>query len=220
MTQMQDAPVDESVIAEAEETAGGNRRALVLLGIVAALLLAAAGWFLLGGGSSSGDDPGSSFVPVVQRPAGTPPKAVAKPAATLPPVSTVKLGRDPFHAQYVLPVAPVAAGSGTGGTGTATGTGTGTGTATGTPGTQPAATTYALKLSRVDGTGSDLTAKFLVGATKKIQFARAGSVFGATGEIRLLSIERGPNGAGTAVIQVGDDTPFDVSTTDAAIFVQ
>ncbi|MDT5232933.1 MAG: hypothetical protein QOI39_3433, partial [Mycobacterium sp.] len=79
---------------------------------------------------------------------------------------------------------------------------------------------YALRLARVDGSGSDLTAKFLIGTTGKFQYARAGSVFGRNAEIRLLSIQKGANGAGTAVIQVGDSSPFDISTKDATIYVQ
>ncbi len=233
MTQVQDAPAYEVV----DETVDGEgRRNLVIIAVVAAVLLAAAGWFLLGGGGA--DSEGGFVVPSARKPAVTAPgKTVAKPVATLPPVSTVKLGRDPFKPQYIAPVPPavVAPPVLTPGVGTDPGTGTGTGSAGGTggtggtgtggtgtsgTGTAPVAKTYALKLERVDGSGSDLTAKFLVGSDKKIQYARAGSVFGKTQEIRLLSIQKGPNGGGTAVIQVGDDSPFDVSTSDGPVYVQ
>lgn len=214
MTQLQDAPVADDVATDAAAEPDNNRRTLVLLGVVAALLLAAGGWFLLGGGGS-GDEQPFVLPPTVHHPAKTTTEGTAAKPAQLPPVSTAKLGRDPFHAQYVVPVAPAAPADGStgGGTGSATGGGT-------SSGGKPVASTYALKLTRVDGTGSDLTARFLVGDSKKLQYARAGSVFGQTQEIRLLSIQKGPNGSGTAVIQVGDDTPFDLSTSDATIYVQ
>jgi hypothetical protein len=215
MTQMQEAPVYDGSAVQ-EEATGTNRRVLALVLVLAVILLGAAGWFLLGGGDDSDADLGLG--PVTPRPAAVKPSAapVVKPTATLPPVSTAKIGRDPFKAQYVVPVAPVGPTSGTGAVpGTTTGGTSGTGT------DKPAAaTTYPLKLSSVTGSGTDLVAKFLVGTSKKIQFAKAGSVFGQSQEIRLLSLERGPNGAGTAVIQVGDDSPFDMSTSDAAVYVQ
>lgn len=214
-----------------DEEGSTDRRRLAAIGVVAALLLGAAGYFLIGGGGGSSDE--SFVVPSTRRvvkPVGGPRKPVVV-HAVLPPTSTVKLGRDPFHPLYVIPAAPIVAplapgatgGTSTTGTGT-TGTGTaGTGTtSTGTTSTppKPVSTTYALKLSRVDGTGNNLTARFLIGQAQKIQYARAGSVFGRSAEIRLLSIQKGPNGAGTAVIQVGDGSPFDISTSDSAIFVQ
>ncbi|MCU1587484.1 MAG: hypothetical protein JWN31_977 [Frankiales bacterium] len=217
MTQTQDAPVYDASVST-DEGEGGNRRNLIIVAVLAAVLLAAAGWFLLGGGGGGSADQAGLAVPSARKPVATTPSGpAAKPAPTLPPASTVKLGRDPFKPQYVVPAAPAVPASGAGGVPAAGGTGS---TGTTEPGSKPVATTYALKLSRVDGSGSDLTAKFLVGSEKKIQFARAGSVFGKSGEIRLLSIQKGPNGTGTAVIQVGDDSPFDVSTSDATIFVQ
>lgn len=226
MTQVADAPVAFTEAPDDEGTT--DKRKLALIGVGAAVVLAVLGYLLLGGGGGSNDQ--AAVVPSAHhllKPAtSTTGKTPAK-AVVLPPASTAKLGRDPFRPQYTVPVvAPVGTTTGTTGTTGSTGTtGTGsTGTSTGTTGTTkppaPVATTYALRLVRIDGTGSNLTAKFAIGSTGKFQFARAGSVFGRTAEIRLLSMQRGTNGAGTAVIQVGDASPFDMSTADAAIYVQ
>lgn len=206
---------------DAAPEGGGDRRRLALIGVAAAVVLAAAGYFLIGGGGGGSSDD-ALVLPVVHhvtRPVGTAIKPVTA-HAVLPPASTVKLGRDPFHPLYVIPVAPVAASPGTGTTGTTGGTTTTGGTETPTTPDKPVNTTYALRLSRVDGSGTNLTAKFLIGSSSKIQYARAGSVFGRSAEIRLLSLQQGANGSGTAVIQVGDGSPFDISTKDSAIFVQ
>jgi len=229
MTQPDDANISQDSVEEGTT----DRRKLAAAGIAAAVVLAGGGFFLLSGGS---EDPAPA--PIVSgKKVGPAPAPVAKNGAVLPPVSSIKLGRNPFRPLYVVPVAapaaaPAAAGgtTTTGGTttgGTTTTVGTGT-TTTGTTGTTPKPTTapkpkapatYALRLASVDGGGSNLTAKFLIGADKKIQYARAGSVFGRHLEIRLLSIQKGAKGAGTAVIQVGDGSPFDVSTADGTIYV-
>lgn len=207
--------------ANDEESAGTDRRQLALVGVLAAVVLAAGGYFLLSGDSTDEDLGAGRPTRSINRPVA--PAAAPVKVQVLPPASSVKLGRDPFRPLYVVPVAAVAPpvappGTTTGGTSTG---GTSTGGA-GTPAAPaaPVNTTYALRLSRVDGTGSNLTAKFLIGQSGKIQFARAGSVFGRTAEIRLLSIQKGAGGAGTAVIQVGDGSPFDISTGEAAIYVQ
>jgi hypothetical protein len=207
MTQLAETPVAE-VPTDAGTT---DRRKLALFGVLGALVLAAAGWLLLGGGGSSSD----SLAPI---PHGTPrlPKtavgsAVLKPTTVLPPASKVKLGRDPFRPLYVVPAVVVPVAPATKPTSGSTGTTT-------PPAGKPA--TYALQLVRIDGSGDNLTAKFLIGTTGKIQYARAGSVFGRDAEIRLLSMQKGSNGSGIAVIQVGDGSPFNVNSKDTAIFVQ
>ena len=199
----------------AEEHGTTDKRKLALIGGLAAVVLAAGGWFLLGGSGGSdgtplGLPPGGVVKPLAAKPAHLAVKtaAKAKPAVLVPPASTANLGRDPFRALYIVPV-PAAVVTGTG-TGT-TPTGTSSGTApTGTSPAAPVSTTYALKLSRVYGSGKDLTAVFSVAG--KTQLAKAGSVFGNSQEIKLLSLQQGTKGVWTAVIQVGDGQPFDAAT--------
>lgn len=218
--------------AEAVEAAPTDKRKLALIGGVAAVALAAGGWFLLhGSGGSSGPalglPAGGLAKPAAVKPATL--KSVAKPAAKekaallVPAASTVKLGRDPFHALYIVPAAAPAAAVGTGtaapGTSTSGTTGSSTGTSSGTSTTPaaPVSTTYALKLVRVYGAGKDLTAVFSVAG--KTQLAKAGSVFGRSQEIKLLSMQQGAKGVWTAVIQVGDGQPFDAPTGEI-LYVQ
>ena len=178
MTVTQAEQTEAAPFAPVDDEAGApDRRKLALIGVAAAVVLAAAGYFLIGGGGG-GSNTASSLVPS-GRHLVKPAAAGNAPAANhpvLPPVSTVKLGRDPFHPLYVVPAAPTGPLPGSTSTGSTGGTGsTGTGTSTGTvtPPSKPVATTYSLRLSRVDGSGSDLTARFLIGSANKIQFARA-----------------------------------------------
>lgn len=215
MTQLAETPVGDALGEEGTR----DRRKLVLFGVLGALALAAAGWFLFGGNGSAPE----ALTPIPHGVPRLPRSPVAstplKPTTVLPPTSTVKLGRDPFRALYVVPAAaPPAPPAAPGTKPTKAPTGTPTGTPTTTPPTKPI--TYSLRLVRVDGSGDNLTAKFLIGTTGKIQYARAGSVFGRDAEIRLLSMQKGSNGSDIAVIQVGDGSPFNVNSKDSAIFVQ
>jgi hypothetical protein len=193
-----------------------NRRVPVLVGgVLGVAVLAGAGFFLLHGGSSSD---ASLNAPVARGvPAGTVGTTPVKTTLNshvpttvkLPTASAVKIGRDPFLALYVVPAAVVATvpttGTGTTGTTAPTGT-TGTGT-TGTP-AAPVATTYQLKLLKVTGTGSGRTAAFSVAG--KTQYARIGSVFGRSSEIKLLSFQQSARGVWSVTVQVGDDDPKDL----------
>ena len=227
---MTQTPEETPAAAEIEGTT--DRRKLALIGGVAAVALAAGGWFLLGGSGGSSDD--VALAPVVHHAKKPILKAVSRPArkptkavALVPAASSVKLGRDPFHALYIVPAA-APAGSTSGTTGTSTGStstgSTSTGTSGGTTSTgtsttsgTPVSTTYALKLVRVYGTGKDLTAVFSVAG--KTQLAKAGSVFGKTQEIKLLSLIRNSKGIWIASIQVGDGQPFD-GRTGELLYVQ
>ncbi len=223
----------------ADEAGSGNRRVLFVAGgAAAAVALAAGGYFLVGGGGGSSAAPAPIRRGIVKQDTttsakGTGVQAVAlKPATSLPPVSAARLGRDPFKALYILPVtAPVAAPAattpivtipvgttpvGTTPVGTTpVGTTPTTAPATQAPATtpttppKPVASTYALKLTRVYGTGVDTTASFAVGS--KTQLAKVGSVFGRTQELKLLSLQQNDKGVWVAVVQVGDSDPFDVA---------
>ncbi|HUR51638.1 MAG TPA: hypothetical protein VMZ11_05905, partial [Mycobacteriales bacterium] len=170
-------PVAEALV---EEPASSRRTVLVAGGLVAALALAAGGYFLLSGGST---DPVDSGLPLRSSGLGSTPvkpavKApVVKPAGQLPPTTSVPLGRDPFHALYILPpvAAPAAPAAGTGtntGSAPAAPTTSGGTTSGGTTTTPVAPTSYKLVLTKVSGG----TATFSVGG--KMMLAKVGSVFG------------------------------------------
>jgi hypothetical protein len=206
--------------AEAEETApfeeeGERSRKAVLVagGVAAALFLGAAGWFLLGGSSSDGS--GAAFVPKAKtsRAAAVTTKKVVKTATKKLPVAyKAPLGRDPFRALYVLPVAaPAAAATTTTPTTTTTTTGTGTTTPTstttsGTPGT----TRYALKLVSISKPSPELRFTTWLVEGKRTVVIPA-QRFGKHGELVVLAFVQNASGVvDKAIIQVGDDSPMDV----------
>jgi hypothetical protein len=206
-----------------EESAGTSRRTvLVAGGIAAALALGGGGYVLMSGGSDTPD----TFVSAIgaqkhlQPPAKRPAKAVvAKPVVKVPPTSTVPLGRDPFHSLYLLPVAAAVTIPTTTTPTTTTPTTTTPGTTTSNPvtPTSTAPKTYKLVLTRVYGSGKDLTGVFSVGG--KTMVAKVGSVFGPTQELKLLSLSQSAKGVWTATIQVGDSEPMD-AVKGQALYVQ
>lgn len=204
MTQTTFAPPPVVETAVEETAAAGSRRTLLIAGgAVAALALAGGGYFLLSGSSSPAPTaslPVHSFgaPKTLAKPVVKPP---VKPAAQVPPTTSVPLGRDPFHALYIAPAiaAPVAPAAGT------TTTSTSTTSTSGSTTTQPVApTTYKLVLTKV----SAGTATFSVGG--KVMLAKVGSVFGPTAELKLLSLTSTSKGW-VAGIQVGDSEPVDAS---------
>jgi hypothetical protein len=213
MTQNAFAPPLEA--PEAEESSGGSRRtALVAGGLAAAVALAGGGYLLLSGGSDTTPTatPASRLgSTVVKRAVAHKPAVKAVPPVVQVPVtSTVPLGRDPFHALYIAPVAGPATGTTptttTGSTSTSTSSPPSSGSTTTAP--PPAAPkVYKLVLTGVSGSGSNLTATFNVGG--KLMVAKVGSVFGPTSELKLLSLTQDAKGVWTATIQVGDSEPVD-----------
>ena len=210
----------ENSFTEAAEEQGSNRKPLLIAGgAVGLAVLAGGGWMLLHGGSSSSDDTAfvvhkSTKAPVTKQ---VVTKSTTSKATThvtkLPPVSTVRIGRDPFAALYVVPVAPNPALAGSTPTTPTTTTTTPTGTTSGSGTSAPTSTApkpYALKLTRVYGSGSDRTAVFTVAG--KTQLAKVGSVFGRTSELKLLSMQQDAKGAWSVTVQVGDADPVDVAT--------
>jgi hypothetical protein len=214
------------VAADAVDDGDRKKKLIVVGGAVGAVVLAGAGYLLLSGGGSDNADyglqvpKGKPAAVKAVTPAKTTKKSVV-PTTKLPAASTVRIGRDPFHALYLVP-APVTvtttpaktdvpAGGGTTPTGTTT-----TGGTTTTPATTPAkaptttqvATTYALKLVRVYGAGKDTTGVFSV-AGKGSQIAKQGTQFGKRGELKVLSLQQTAKGVWTASLQVGDDDPFE-----------
>jgi hypothetical protein len=201
---------------DAPDTNGESRKPVVVAGAaVAALALVGAGWFLLHGGGSS-STASSSFV--VPHHAATVKKAatVAKtpkstvPVTNLPAASTVKIGRDPFAALYVLPADPAA--------GTSTSTTSSSTSATPSPTTTSAASTtdtaanprYSIVLSKVTtDPGGAKVSTFTIGTTSKTVLPA--QRFGKYGELVVLTYVKNSKGAVSgAVLQVGDDNPIEI----------
>jgi hypothetical protein len=207
----------EEAVPFAEEGERNRKAMLVAGGVVAALVLGAGGWFFLGGSGGSSSD--AAFVaPHTARPAVVAPKkVVAKPAKKLPAAYKAQLGRDPFKALYVVPVAAPATTTTTPTTTTTTPTTTGTGTTgTGTTGTvTPTTTRYTLKLVSISKPSPEVRfTTWSVGGTKKVVIPA--QRFGKYGEIVVLAFSK--NAAGVvdkAIIQVGDDSPMDVAVGES-----
>jgi hypothetical protein len=193
----------------ADEPPSSNRRALLLGGsVLAVAALGFGGYTLLGGSSSTPTTPSALGVHSF----GTTPAtrhAVAKTPTkvqVVPVVSKQRLGKDPFLALYVQPVAaPVTAQ--TIPTTTTTTTTPTSNTAPTTTQTVPKPVSHSLKLTRVYGSGKDRTAVFTIDG--RTQLAKVGSVFGPTSELKLLSLSQDARGHWTATLQVGDGQPFD-----------
>ena len=90
----------EEAPAPEQEADSGSRRNLVVLGAVAAVLVAGGAFFLFSGGDETSED--VAFVPTTARPVAAAP---APKVAKLPVATKVPLGRNPFKALYVQPVA-------------------------------------------------------------------------------------------------------------------
>jgi hypothetical protein len=198
-----------------------KRRNLVIAGGAAGLLvLGGAGFLLLSGGSSDVTANVASPLPKAPQVAknATIQKKPSAAAIKLPAATSVQVGRDPFLALYLAPAA-AAAGTATTGTTTpetttagATTTGSTSGIGTTSPSTPAVPTTYRLALLKVTGTGASRTAAFSVAG--KTQYARVGSVFGRSSEVKLLSFQQSAKGVWSVTIQVGDDAPKDMSLNE------
>lgn len=206
---------DNTFMPAAEPEAGTSRTTLLVAGgLVAALVLGGGGYVLLSGGSDDLEvgtgapsvtrtTTGTAAKPVVRKP------AVKAPAAKiLPAKTTVRIGRDPFKALYIAPVA-AAEGSSTTPTNTsATGSTTGSSTGSSTPGTVTGAV-YALTLKKISSSGETKLYTFDVAGTTKTVIAS--QRFGKYGELIVLGYIKTSKGTPVgALIQVGDDEPFGV----------
>jgi hypothetical protein len=198
------------------EDAPDNKRNLVLVAAAAAVAVLFLGWFLfLRGGS----DPAMTGFPHAPRAAGVAAQKPAVKAVTskkLPTAYKAEIGRAPVKALYVVPVvatdsnvtpvattpvAPSAAPASSGSTSNSTSTTT-----------TPTTTHYALKLISVSKPSGSEVQFFTWSVAGKRTVVIPAQRFGKYGELVVLAYEH--NAAGTvtgAVIQVGDDTPIDVS---------
>ena len=155
-----------------EGTSGNRRTILVAAGLAGVMALGAGAYFLLSGSPADPVTSVALYRPPVHRvipprhtaPAPAPTKAA--PAAQLPTASLEHLGRNPFRALYVQPVA-VTSTAPTSGTGTSTGTGsTGAGsTGSGSTGTGSGGTGSTGTGSTDTGTGSSTGGSTGTGST-------------------------------------------------------
>jgi hypothetical protein len=207
----------------AEETASGSKRIVVALGALAAVAVGAGAFFFLGGG---GDETLEEYVPAARAPRAAAPAADAGPVSTLPVASRLTLGRNPFRALYVEPVAAAAPAGGTTTTPTTTtggtttppivvvdgGTSTG-GTSTGgtsspapAPAPAPTQSTVALKSVTAGKDGANPTATFDYDG--KTVSGAPGDVM--DGKLLVISIQQDVMGGWFVNLQLGDGEPFEV----------
>jgi hypothetical protein len=200
---------ENTMAVAADDESGGKRKLIVAGGAVGLVVLGAAGYMLLNGGGSSNDAGFTLPVHHVQAPkSSTTLKSHVPAVRSLPAASQVRIGRDPFNALYVVPVAPPAGTSGSS-TGTPATTPSGSPTA-GTGATTPTAARYVLVLKTVtrDPGGAYLFNFTVDGTPKTVLPAQR---FGKYGELVVLTYVKSSKGAVTgAVVQVGDDSPIQV----------
>jgi len=142
-----------------EGTSGNRRTILVAAGLAGVMALGAGAYFLLSGSPADPVTSVALYRPPVHRvippryaaPAPAPTKAA--PAAQLPTASLEHLGRNPFRALYVQPVA-VTSTAPTGGSGTSTGAGSAGAGSTGSGSTGSGSTATGSGGSGSTGTGT------------------------------------------------------------------
>ena len=214
-------------LPEQSEESASSRKPVVLVGALAAVLVGAGAFLFLGGG---GDDT-EEFTAVAKAPrAAAPAASVATgPVVKLPVSSKLTLGRNPFRALYVEPVAaPAPAGGVTKPTSTGVTAPTvvvAPAPVTGgqpapaqpvpfqpapaqpaQPAPAPAQSTVALKGVAAAKDGSNPTATFVYDGQE---------VSGAPGDVMagkllVISIQQDNTGGWFANLQLGDGSPFEV----------
>ena len=207
----------------------GNKKKLMIAGLAVAALVLGAGYFLMGGGGSDSADEFIPRAPRVAKAAVVPQVAAKTTAKKLPVAYQDQIGRDPFKALYVVPVAapavaaaPAAATTSTSSGGSATTT-TSTGDTASTTATQPSAppacvcaTRYALKLVSIAQTTSEeprFTTWSVDGQKTTVLPAQR---FGKYGELVVLAFSKNAKGAvDKAILQVGDDSPIEVAVGES-----
>ena len=186
-----------------------SRKSLLILGAVGgAVVLAAGGYFLLGG--SGGGDTSAQVIalPVTHTPVVKLAHPVVRKPGIIPAVSRVRLGRDPFLALYVPPVAaPASTGTapsaGTAPTSTTTTVVTPTKTTTTTTGSMPASpgstapgmppvaapasTKHRFSVFSITGSASQGRARVSIDGGAPFT-VHEGSVFGPTKELTVTDI--------------------------------
>lgn len=202
-TQGQTAPLDDY----AED--GGRKPLLLVGGLVGALVLGASAFLFLGG-----DDAEEELAVPIRPPATAAPLAEPEGITVVPAASTEQLGRNPFKARYVEPVAapapaeapapaPVAAPPPP-----AVNLVIQQAAPAPAPAEQQAPAEYPITLKSVEPTGpSGITYTWVIDE-KEISVFQA-QRFGKYGELVVLALESAEDGP-RAVLQVGDATPIRV----------
>lgn len=217
-TQVAEPPAPVLPEGDFGDNGDDSRRKLMIVGALAGVLvLAIVAFFLLKGGSSSGDN--GAFVaphhPTKAAPAAAQPRVIKLPKRVVTPV-----GRDPFKALYV---APVAGGGATSGTGTSTPTTTSGGPTTTTSGgtttTPPAAkVTYHpvwIQLRAVTATTATFDVGYSNGKTlKAVRYSGIKPLHTFATRFELLSIRKG-----VVNVKFGDGSPFQLDKSHNTMVV-
>jgi hypothetical protein len=201
------------------EESGSSKTLVIALGAIAGVALAAGAFLFVGGGDDSDE-----LAPVARAPRAAAP-ATASPAPKLPAPANLTLGRNPFRALYVEPVAVAEAPAGgvttptdptDGGTSVilvpAADSGTGApapGTAQPAPAPAPApAVQSTVRLLSVDSGKEDGNPV----ATFDYDGAKVSGGVGdvMAGKLLLLSLQRDHTGSWFVNLQLGDGDPFEV----------
>src|SRR4051794_18776334 len=204
---MQVAEPPAPVLPMGEPETGGDdsRRKLMIAGAgVGVLILALAAFFLLKGGGSTDT---SRTLPPLPPPTHTNAPAAQPPVVKLPKHVTTPVGRDPFKALYVAPVAatnPTGSGTSpstsTGGTPTTTTSG---GSTTPTTTTTPTYHPVWLQLKTVTATSATFDVGLSNGKTLKAVRYSGVKPLHTFRTFELLSIH-----SGVVTVKYGDGTPF------------
>lgn len=207
------APADHEAPAVDEE--GGSRRPLLLVGgLVGALALGASAFLLLGGGGA--DDELALGVAPPLPPAATAPEAQPEAVAVIPAASTEAVGRNPFKARYIAPVAAPAPAEAPAAAPVAPPAPPPINLVIQQPAPAPAPAeqeeapaTYKLTLKSISDPQPE--ARFVTWSWEdKDVTVLPGQRFGKYGELVVLAFTQSAEGAVDGVIlQVGDDAPFD-----------
>ena len=214
----------------ADADAGNKKKLMIAGGAVAALVLGA-GVFLMGGGGSEAGDEFIPRAPRVAKAAAAPQTAVKTAVKKLPVAYEEQIGRDPFKALYVVPVAAPAAAAAPGVATTTTSSASGGSASTTTSDGDTASTTatqasaapscvcatrYALKLVSISQTSAEeprFTTWSVDGQKTTVLPAQR---FGKYGELVVLAFSKNAKGAvDKAILQVGDDSPIEVAVGES-----
>lgn len=210
-TQLAEPPAPVLPEGDSGQVGDDNRKKLMIVGAaLAVLVLAIVGFFLLKGGGSSASD--SGFV-VRHHPKAAAPAAQA-PVVKLPRHVSAPVGRDPFKALYVAPVAAPKSGS----TSTSSTPTTSTTTTSGGSTTTNQAASYHpvwVQMRAVSSTSATFDVGYSNGKTlKAIRFSGVKPLHTFATDFELLSIH-----SGIATLKYGDGSPFQLDRTHNTMVV-
>lgn len=207
-TEGQAAPLDD----HAEES--GRKPLLLVGGLVGALVLGAGAFFFLGGGDDAEED---FFVAPRKAPPAAAAPAEPQGVAVIPAATDETVGRNPFKARYIAPVAAAAPAEAPAAAPVAAPPPAPINLVISQPAPAPAPATkeeeipatYKLTLKGISDPQPE--ARFVTWTYEdKDVTVLPGQRFGKYGELVVLAFTQNAEGAVDGVIiQVGDDSPFD-----------